>query len=137
MTFAELDQHRKLQEELDMALTKLNWLYDKAYPNAQLPSGMPRTNGSNDKMLDLADEIDEYKKSIRPLEEAVKESKAKVLHFIQSVPDRDLQLILRFRFVRNFPWKIVASYTGRYDTAKSVSQKVYDYFGSADAGCDD
>lgn len=137
MTYAELERHRKLQEELDMALEKLKWLYDKAYPNAQIPNGMPRSNGSNDKLLDLAEEIDEYKKSIRPLEKSVKESKATVLHYIQTIPDRDLRLILRFRFVRNFPWKIVADYTGEYDTAKSVSQRVYKFFGSADIGCDD
>lgn len=129
MTFAELEQHRRLQAELDLAQEKLRWLYDKAYPNAQLPSDMPRSGGNRDKMLDLAEEIDEYKKSIRPLEESVKKSKAKVLRYLATVTDRDIRLILRFRFVRNFPWKTVADYTGQYETAKSVSQKVYDFFG--------
>lgn len=137
MTFSELEQHRKLQEELDAALERLKNLYDKAYPRAQIPDGMPHSGGGHDKIPELAEEIDDYRQSIEPLKQEVKASKDRVSAYIKTIPDRDMRLILSFRFVRNFQWKIVAHYVGQFETAKTVSQKVYDFFGSADKGCDD
>ena len=128
MTFEDLEQHRRRREELDKAEKRLKRLYDKAWPGAQNLDGMPRASGVKDKVGDLGAEIGDYETSVEALREEVRASADRVERFIQTIDNRDVRLILRIRFLRNYPWKEVADYCGELDTARSVSQVVYDFF---------
>ena len=124
MTFDELNQHLELLRELQRASERLERLCNKAFPGAQNLDGMPHGSGVRDKVGDLAIEIAEYRADVDALRARVKESGHRVEKFVASIEDRDVRLILRLRFQRGFQWKEIADYTGKYDTEKSVSQKV-------------
>lgn len=130
MTLQELSHHFKLRERLERDTELLKFLEAAACPGAQVLTGMPHAPGVRDKVGDLAVEIADLKERIRYLENEIEVEEQEVTRFITSIPDEQLRIIFRLRFLRGLTWGEVAAVVGGRNTEEAVKSSAYRYLNS-------
>lgn len=130
MTLQELSHHFKLRERLERDTELLQALQAAACPGAQVLTGMPHASGVRDKVGDLAVEIADMKERIRYLENEIEVEEQEVTRFIAAIPDEQLRVIFRLRFLRGLTWGEVAAVVGGRNTEEAVKSSAYRYLNS-------
>lgn len=130
MTLQELSHHFKLRERLERDTDLLKSLEAAACPGAQVLTGMPHASGVRDKVGDLAVEIADLKERIRYLEAEIEAEELEVSRFIAEIPDEQLRVVFRLRFIRGLTWGEVAAVVGGRNTEEAVKASVYRYINS-------
>ena len=130
MTLQELSHHFKLRERLEMDIELLSSLEAAACPGAQVLTGMPHVPGVRDKVGDLAIEIADLRARIHYLETEIRAEEQEVLRFIAAIPDEQLRIIFRLRFIRGLTWGEVAAVVGGRNTDDGVKTSAYRYLNS-------
>lgn len=130
MTLQELSHHFKLRERLERDMDLLKSLEAAACPGAQVLTGMPHAPGVRDKVGDLAVEIADLKERIRYLENEIAVAEQEVARFITAIPDEQLRVIFRLRFLRGLTWGEVAAVVGGRNTEDGVKTSAYRYLNS-------
>ena len=129
MTLQELNQHFALLEQLRELQERLEYFQSKATAITSRLTGMPRGNGITDKVGTFAAEIADMTAEIQQLEVRIQANKQSVIAFIETIPDCNIRLILRLRFIHGLPWKEVADLSGQWSTEDSVRGACYRYLG--------
>lgn len=130
MTLQELSHHFKLRERLDRDKELLSSLEAAVAPGGQVLTGMPHTPGVRDKVGDLAVEIADMKERIRFLESEIAKEELQVEDFIRNIPDEQLRVVFRLRFLRGLTWGEVAGVVGGRNTEEGVKTSCYRYLSS-------
>ena len=130
MTLQELSHHFKLRERLERDTELLKSLEAAACPGAKVLTGMPHAPGVRDKVGDLAVEIADLKERIRYLENEIEVEEQEVTRFITAIPDEQLRVIFRLRFLRGLTWGEVAAVVGGRNTEEAVKSSAYRYLNS-------
>lgn len=129
MTLEDLNSHYALIVELKKAQDMLQSLWSAAYPGGKGITGMPHTPGVKDKVGDLAADIADLETDIEAMQQAVKESEAKVSAYVSGIQDVQIRMIFRLRFCRGYKWKEVAQLLGGGNSEDSVKRAAYRYLG--------
>lgn len=127
MTLQELNEYLELGETLERNEELLANLESAAHPGAQVMTGMPHATGIKDRVGDLAIEIADMREDIEAIRLQIDQRTDEVQQFIREIPDAQLRLVFRLRFVRRLSWKEAAGVMGRYKTAASAKNLVYSY----------
>lgn len=127
MTLQDLNEYLELRETLARDQELLGNLKSAAGPRASSISGMPHGAGIRDRVGDLAIEIADMQDDIEAIQRKVDEITGTVQQFICDIPDAQIRLIFRLRFMRGLSWKEVAATVGMYKTENSVRKITYEY----------
>ena len=104
----------------------------KAYPSAQVLTGMPPVIGIRDKVGDLAAEIADIKEQIAVLQRAIVQEEQRLEVLISGIEDDQTRMIFRLRFLRCLTWGEVAKLIGGRNTEAAVKNACYRYLESCD-----
>lgn len=127
MTLEELTRCFQLRERLARDEEILQSLRDAAFPGSQNLDGMPHTPGVKDKVGNLAIEIADLEAQMRCLKKEIKRTERRVSRFINTIPDEQVRLIFRLRFMRGLAWAEVAAVIGGRNTKAAVKSACYRY----------
>lgn len=127
MTLQELNQHYALLEQLQEAREQMEYFRSKATSITSRLTGMPKAQGVSDKVGGFAAEIADMADTIAQLESQVRSSEERVSAFIKAIPDSNIRLIMRLRFIHGLSWVEVADAAGRWATEASVKSSCYRY----------
>lgn len=94
---------------------------------AQVITGMPHAPGVRDKVGDLVAEIEDVKGEIKRLEGELVQVEREIAGYIDTIPDIQIRLIFRLRFLRCMTWDGVASAIGGRNTVNGVKKMCYRY----------
>ncbi len=130
MTLQELTHHFRLRERLDRDKELLSSLEAAVAPGGQVLTGMPHASGVRDKVGDLAVEIADMKERIRFLESEIAKEEQQVEDFIRNIPDEQLRVVFRLRFLHGLTWGEVAGVVGGRNTEEGVKTSCYRYLSS-------
>lgn len=130
MTLRELSRYYKLHERLERNREMLSSLTAAAGPGAQVLTGMPHAQGVNDKVGDLAIEMEDLEERIAHLELECDREKKKIGKYISNIKDDQTRMIFRLRFIHCMTWLQVADTIGGRNTANSVKLICYRYLDS-------
>ena len=126
MDLAELNQHRELVEDLQVAKALYETTSAKVI-GAQALTGMPHGSGVSDKAGSLGAALADISGQITYLQKQVDESAAPIEEFIAGIDNLRLRLIFRYRFLLNYSWWEVAGMLERGTTESAVKSACYDY----------
>lgn len=127
MTLEELTRCFQLRERLAQDEQMLQALRDAVFPGGQNLDGMPHAPGVKDKVGDLAIEIADLEAQMRCLKKEIKRTERRVSRFINTIPDEQVRLIFRLRFMRGLAWAEVAAVIGGRNTKAAVKSACYRY----------
>lgn len=137
MTIHELNQLRYLDKEIQLLRERIAELRTEAervtpsvttYINEKKETCvLPKTGGAGlyrDKMADMVAAIIEEERQLEGLCERRRQEKARLMQFINEIPDSLTRQIFLLRFVDGKSWNAVAVKVGGGNTAKSVIMRV-------------
>ena len=127
MTLTQLNRHFRRIEQRTRTRELLQSLREVACPGAQNLTGMPHASGVQDRVGDLAAEIADTETELQALDAEIHKAEAEILTFVQSIPDTQVRMIFRLRFLRGLSWKEVATVVGGRNTPDSVKIICYRY----------
>ena len=140
MTIHELNQLRYLDREIQLLRERIAELRAEAervtpsvttYINEKKETCvLPKTGGAGlhrDKMADMVAAIIEEERQLEELCERRRQEKAKLMQFINDIPDSLTRQIFILRFVDGKSWNAVADGIGGGNTENSVRMKVFRY----------
>lgn len=133
VTLRELSRCYRLRERLRRDERMLASFEAKAYPSAQVLTGMPPVIGIRDKVGDLAAEIADLKEQIAVLQRAIVQEEQRLEVLISGIEDDQTRMIFRLRFLRCLTWGEVAEVVGGRNTEQGVKAICYRYL----KGCSD
>lgn len=127
MTLEQLNEYLVLGETRARNAELLENLERAAYPKSPGFDAMPHGGGVSDRVGDLAAEIADVKSDIERIDAEMQHMAGQIEDFIGRVPDAQIKIVLRLRFLRCLSWKQVASVLGNYRTADSARHIALDY----------
>jgi len=127
LTRERLNEHFELRKKLKEDKESLKALRDRAYPGAQVITGMPHGSDVYDKVGELVGSIVYLEEKIAQLEETVRASEVEILQFIDSLSDHQAAVAFRLRYIGGMYWKEVAGILGGRYTEKSIQTKCNSY----------
>lgn len=140
MTIHELNQLRYLDKEIQLLRERIAELRAEAervtpsvttYINEKKETCvLPKTGGAGlhrDKMADMVAAIIEEERQLEELCERRRQEKARLMQFINDIPDSLTRQIFLLRFVDGKSWNAVAVKLGGGNTDNSVKKQVYRY----------
>lgn len=140
MTIHELNQLRYLDREIQLLRERIAELRAEAervtpsvttYINEKKETCvLPKTGGAGlhrDKMADMVAAIIEEEQQLEELCERRRQEKARLMQFINDIPDSLTRQIFILRFVDGKSWNAVADGIGGGNTENSVRMKVFRY----------
>ena len=140
MTIHELNQLRYLDKEIQLLRERIAEL--RAETERVTPSVttyinekketcvLPKTGGAGlhrDKMADMVATIIEEERQLEELCERRRQEKARLMQYINDIPDSLTRQIFLLRFVDGKSWNAVADGIGGGNTENSVRMKVFRY----------
>ena len=126
MTLEELNAHLAILQEYETAQDLLRAL-EAATLQASRMDTTP-TGGIGDRTAALAVKIAEQREVVSRYKRMVERSRIPVMHFVDSISDTRLNVIMYLRFICGYDWQRVAAIVGSsVDAAKSL---VYRFFRS-------
>lgn len=136
MTIRELNQLRYLDKEIQLLRERIAELRAEAervtpsvttYINEQKETCvLPKTGGAGlcrDKMADMVAAIIEEEQQLEELCERRRQEKARLMQYINDIPDSLTRQIFLLRFVDGKSWNAVAVKVGGGNTEKSVMMR--------------
>ena len=143
MTIHELNQLRYLDKEIQLLRERIAELRAEAervtpsvttYINDKKETCvLPKTGGAGlhrDKMADMVAAIIEEERQLEELCERRRQEKAKLMQFINDIPDSLTRQIFLLRFVDGKSWNAVAVKIGGGNTGESIIMRVKRYLKS-------
>lgn len=128
MTLQELNQFFRLMEQLNKACNLLASLKDLAAPKSPVLDGLPHALDYGDNVCTLAVEIADMRARVEFLMNEVEQKRRDVERYINSIPEDQVRLIFRLRFLRGLAWGEVAAVLGGGNTENSVKKICYRHF---------
>lgn len=125
MTLQELNRYYRLIEQLNKACVLLVSLEDSAAPKSPVLNGLPSAQGYGDNVGTLAVEIADMRARVEFLKNEVEQKRQEVECYIDSIPEDQVRLIFRLRFLRGLAWGEVAAIIGGGNTENSVKKICY------------
>lgn len=125
MTLSELNELFDWIIEYNAAKELRDSLIAEACPGAQAFDGMPHASGVKDKVGDLGVEIAYLDEYIETVEKEITSRKAPVEEYIGTIPNIQLRMMFRYRYLHGMGWKEVADKLGGKNTAGGVKSAVY------------
>ena len=126
MNLEDLNAHLAILQEYETAQDLLRAL-EAATLQASRMDTMP-TGGIGDRTAALAVKIAEQREVVSRYKRMVERSRIPVMHFVDSISDTRLNVIMYLRFICGYDWQRVAAIVGSsVDAAKSL---VYRFFRS-------
>ena len=125
MTLQELNRYYRLIEQLNKACVLLVSLEDSAAPKSPVLNGLPSAQGYGDNVGTLAVEIADMRARVEFLKNEVEQKRREVECYIDSIPEDQVRLIFRLRFLRGLAWGEVAAIIGGGNTENSVKKICY------------
>lgn len=104
MTLQELNQHFALLDQLQEAKEQMEYFRSKAISITSRLTGMPKAQGTGDKVGSFATEIADMADTIARLESRIRSSEENISAFIKRIPDQNIRLIMRLRFIHGLSW---------------------------------
>lgn len=127
MTLQELENLKNYPKEIKALQDYIKQLEWQAESASRTFSGMPSGKGKNDYIEQaIAKSIDEQEKMRRLIFKQQREQ-AKVMSFIQEIPDSQLRTVFILRFLRGYSWVKVAMEIGGNNTEDAVRRQVTRY----------
>ncbi len=127
MTLQELENLKKYPREIKALQEYIKQLERQSKYASHILNGMPSGKGNNDYVSQaIVTSIDEQEKLRRLIFKQQREQ-AKVMSFIQDIPDSQLRTIFILRFLRGYSWIRVAMEIGGGNTEDAVRQQVRRY----------
>lgn len=130
MTLQELNQFFRLVEQLNKACELLASLEDSAAPKSPVLNGLPGAPGYGDNVCALAIEIADMRARVEFLMNETEQKRREVERYINGIPEDQVRLIFRLRFLRGLSWGEVAAIIGGGNTKDSVRMVCYRYLDS-------
>lgn len=130
MTIQELSQLYWLNKEIDRDTERLRQLELAAQPAAQVLTGMPRGNGTSDKVGRYAVEIADLKAIIGAKVTQCIYERVRLERYIADVPDSLTRQIMTLRFVNGLTWAQVAACVGGGNSEDAVRKTCTRYINS-------
>ena len=112
MTREELKQIYYLNKEVKMWQKELDRLQCKSLAGGTNIDGMPRGNGTNDKVADMAIERMEIEEIINGKLAEIQVQRKRIMNYINSIDDSLLRQIMFLRNVSCMSWKQIANELG-------------------------
>ena len=126
MTLEDLNAHLAILQEYETAQDLLHSL-EAATLQASRMDTTP-TGGIGDRTAALAIKIAEQREVVSRYERMVERSGIPVKHFVDSISDTRLSVILYLRFICGYDWQSVAAIVG--SSTEAVKSLVYRFFRS-------
>lgn len=126
MTLEELNAHLAILQEYETAQDLLHALEATTLQASRMDT-IP-TGGIGDRTAALAVKIAEQREAVDRYERMVERSKIPVKHFVDSISDTRLSVILYLRFICGYDWQSVAAIVG--SSTEAVKSLVYRFFRS-------
>jgi hypothetical protein len=114
-------------QELETARDLLQSLETTALTASRLDA-RPHASGMEDRTAALAIKIAEQREVVSKYERMVKRSCIPVKHFVDSISDTRLNVIMYLRFICGYDWQSVAAIVG--SSTEAVKSLVYRFFRS-------
>lgn len=123
MTKKEANQLYYINREIRMWQRELDKLRNQSNIKGQNIDGMPRGSNKTDKVSKRAIKIVEIEETIRKLHNKAIISKAKIMKYIESIPDSCDRQIFFLRAAACLPWSVIANELGGDNTEDSVRMR--------------
>lgn len=134
MTLKELENLKNFPKEIKATAEYIAKLKRQAESASHTLSGMPSSKGKKDYIGDaIAISIDEQEKLRRLIFKQQKEQ-ARIMAFIQDIPDSQLRTVFILRFLRGYSWVRVALEIGGGNTEAAVKKQVQRYLAKCEKG---
>lgn len=127
MTLQKLNECFRLLERLNKARDLLASLEASAVPVSPVLSGLPRAPGYGDKVGKLAAEIADMRARVKFLESESELKRREIERYISNIPEDQVRIIFRLRFLQGMSWGEVAAIIGGGNTENSVKCTCYRY----------
>ncbi len=127
MTLEDLNAHLVILQEYETAQDLLHSL-EAATLQASRMDTTP-TGGIGDRTAALAVKIAEQREVVSRYKRMVERSRIPVMHFVDSISDTRLNVIMYLRFICGYDWQRVAAFIGS-SSVDAVKSLVYRFFRS-------
>ena len=126
MTLEDLNAHLAILQEYETAQDLLHSLEAATWQASRMDT--TPTGGIGDRTAALAIKIAEQREVVSRYERMVERSGIPVKHFVDSISDTRLSVILYLRFICGYDWQSVAAIVG--SSTEAVKSLVYRFFRS-------
>lgn len=101
-------EYRKLEQNIERDMEELQRLESRAEKITSMVSDMPKGGNQGDRLQLAVDRICELKVSLNQRIDAAVEKRKEIETVIETLEDKTLQLLLRYRYIDGMTWEQIA-----------------------------
>lgn len=101
-------EYRKLEQNIERDMEELQRLESRAEKITSMVSDMPKGGNQGDRLQLAVDRICELKVSLKQRIDAAVEKRKEIETVIETLEDKTLQLLLRYRYIDGMTWEQIA-----------------------------
>ena len=101
-------EHRRLEQNIERDMEELQRLESRAEKITSMVSDMPKGSQQGDSLQRSVEKICELKVSLNQRIDAAVEKRKEIETVIETLEDKTLQLLLRYRYIDGMTWEQIA-----------------------------